>query len=169
MIPVSHEKFSVKWREYQNQHTYHCFMINFYSPGFAQPSGMLQSSGYRDPPPRLLYSGGGGYDPISTPAHLPQQGMIITIHFSPLRSCSVKWREHQNRHSYHCFVINFFFLQSLPHLLVCCNHVGTGIHLLSICIVVVVDTSWHLPHLIFLSKVWVISLLFLSDDIPWEV
>ena len=88
-------------------------MINFYSPGLAQPSGMLQPSGYRDPPPRLLYSGGGGYDPISTPAHLPQQGMIITIHFSPLRSCSVKRREHQNRHSYHCFVI-FFFSRVCP-------------------------------------------------------
>ena len=47
----------------------------------------------------------------------------------------------------------FIFQQDLPHLLVCYSQVVIRFHLFSICTVEVADTSQHLPHLNFLSKV----------------
>ena len=50
-------------------------------------------------------------------------------------------------------MIIYLSLQDLSNLLVCYKKVVIIFHLRSICTVEVVDTSQHLPHLNFLSKV----------------
>jgi len=61
-------------------------VINFYSLGFVQSSGMLQPSGYQTPPPLPLFNGGGD-QPTFTPLQLPQQGMNHMIILSHVQLC----------------------------------------------------------------------------------
>ena len=57
-------------------------------------------------------------------------------------------------------IITILFLQNLLHLLVCHSQVVIRFHL-NICTVEVVNTSQHLPHFNFLSKVWLNAIILL--------